>query len=216
MIGRLAAIPLMLASFAASFAASAEDRQITLKDLLGADETPPVTSLHFGSPCGWATANGPCHSSSGFPLGGVSGTVTPNPLCDGDTCLQRSSRVIQPCGPGQTTCALRVVEQGTTGEQPTSPKSQTDIIFQLGLPDSAKAGSPPSPCDNTPDCSISFAERRPEQPPFNWTTSTDNPMIMVLGIGGCIVGPFKLFNHGQTILEIPFGVEYPAGCRERK
>lgn len=55
-------------------------------------------------------------------------------------------------------------------------------------------------------------------PPIGWTymSGVDNPMIATLGVGGCIVGPFKLFNHGQTILEIPLGVEYPVGCRGRK
>lgn len=66
MIGRLGAIPLMLVSLAAS----AEDGQITLKNLLG-DDLPPVTTQNFGSPCSSAaTGNAACGSSANFPLGG--------------------------------------------------------------------------------------------------------------------------------------------------
>lgn len=68
-------------------------------------------------------------------------------------------------------------------------------------------------CDHIPGCSLNIA--RSVQPPgWSWTSSEYSPMIATLGVGGCIVGPFKLFDHGQTFLEIPAGAEYPAGCRK--
>lgn len=61
-----------------------------------------------------------------------------------------------------------------------------------------------NPCDSSTNCAI------------NWTINNDNPMLVTLGAGGCITGPFKLFASGRTIFEVPAGADYPTGCRTPK